>query len=304
MSEPRVVAIVLNYNGKALTIGAVDSLRRMTWPGLDVIVVDNGSTDGSYDAVAAVCPDVIQVRKEVNEGPAAGMNLGLTAALADGRYDYILMLNNDIEVDPAMLTELVRVAERDPGIGCVGPKTYYHGDRARIWSAGGVIRFRESVTAERGIGELDRGQYDRDEEVPYLNFCAVLLRREAVAATGLLDPIYRLSSEDADWCMRMKAERFTCWYAHRAVLYHMVSQTVGVYNPKKTFLSGRSMAIFVRRYGGPWQWLTFVLAMLAAMPLAFLRELGKGNQRAVIEKVRGVLTGLRVPMTAPPRAPV
>lgn len=295
----RVAVIVLNYDGKALTLQALDSLRRMRYPSFDLVAVDNGSTDGSPEAIAAAHPDVIQVRTEVNLGPAGGYNLGMAWAMDRG-YDYLLILNNDVEADPDLLGELVRVAERDPSIGCVGPKTYFYSDRTRLASAGGVIRFKESVTRERGMGAVDRGQFERDEEVSYVNGCGMLIRREAIEAAGLWDPVFFLSVEDADWCVRAKRKGFTCWYAHRAILYHMVSDTVGVYTPKKTFQTGRSSAIFMRRYATPWQRLTFFLFLAAALPVAWLRELGKGNQAAAVAKARGVLEGLRAPMPEPP----
>ena len=154
--EPRVAAVVLNYNGKDLTLETLASLRRTTYPACELVAVDNASTDGSAEAIAEAFPDVTQVRVEVNQGPAGGMNAGLRYVLEQG-FDYALLLNNDIEVDPEMVSELVRVAETDPSIGVVGPKAYYFWDRERIWSAGGILRFKESVTRERGEGELDRG---------------------------------------------------------------------------------------------------------------------------------------------------
>jgi GT2 family glycosyltransferase len=294
-----VAVIVLNYDGKELTLQALASLKELRYPAYDLVVVDNGSTDGSPEAIAGAFPDVLQVNPEVNLGPAGGYNLGMSWAMDRG-YDYLLILNNDIEADPDLLTELVRVAESDPRIGCVGPKTYFYSDRARLASAGGILRFKESVTKERGVGAVDRGQFDRDEEVSYVNGCGMLIRRQAVEAAGLWDPVFFLSVEDADWCVRAKRRGFTCWYAHRAVLYHMVSDTVGVYTPKKTFQTGRSSAIFMRRYATPWQRLTFFLFLAAALPVAWLRELRKGNQAAAVAKGRGVIEGLRAPMPEPP----
>ncbi len=300
--HPRVACLVLNYNGRDITLEAISSLLDMTYPAFDVIHVDNGSTDGSSEAVAEAFPDVIQERIEENKGPTQGLNRGLLAGLA-GDYDYLLSLNNDIEADPEMLTELVRLAESDPSIGCVGPKTFYYWDRQRLWSAGGVIRFKESVTQERGMGEIDRGQYERDEEVDYLNGCAILMRRSVVEQVGIWDPIFNLAVEDADWCMRIKEAGFRCMYAHKSVLWHMVSHTAGNYQARRTFFTGRANTIFVRRYGGPLQWLTFVLFTAVALPLAFLRELPKRNHGAAVAKLKGVLAGLRVPMTAPTAAP-
>lgn len=291
--------MVLNYNGRDLTLETVGSLLEMRYPDWELVVIDNGSTDGSFEAVEAAYPELTQVRVEENRGPAEGMNSGLRHALHEN-FDYFLLLNNDIEVDPDMLAEMVEVAESDPTIGCVGPKAYYYWDRQRIWSAGGILRFRESVTRERGEGEIDRGQFDRDEEVDYVNGCAMLIKRAALEETGLWDPTYFLGVEDADWCARMKRRGYRCFYAHRAKLWHMVSHTLGVYKPGRTFHTGRSTAIFVRRYATPWQWLTFLCFYAASIPLAFLRELPKGNQAAALTKLKGVWEGLRTPISPPP----
>ena len=296
---PRVAAIVLNYNGRKITLEAIASLRRMTYPNCDILHVDNGSSDGSTAAVAEAFPEVRTVGVEDNIGPAGGLNLGMRAAL-DGGYDYLLFLNNDIEAAPEMLTELVQVAESLPDIACVGPKTYYYWDRQRLWSAGGLLRFRESATSERGMGEIDRGQYDRVEEVSYINGCAMLIKREPLREVGYWDPQFQLAGEDADLCMRLKQRGYRCFYTPRAVLWHMVSHTAGSYVAKRTFGSGRSTALFVRRYGRPVDWLSFFLFMGAALPLAFVRELFRGNQAAVWAKAKGIVAGLREPLEPPP----
>jgi GT2 family glycosyltransferase len=297
--DPKVAALVLNYNGKDVTLQTIASLMAMEYGNFDVIHVDNGSTDHSFEAVADAFPDAVQLRTEENLWPAGGANLGMRHALARG-YDYLLILNNDIEVDPAMLTEMVAVAEEDPTVGCVGPKAYYYWDRQRIWSAGGFIRFKESGSRERGMGEIDRGQYDRTEEVDYINGCAVLIPRRVVEEVGGWDPNYRLALEDTDWCLRAKRLGYRCMYGHKAVLWHMVSHTAGGYVGGRTFQTGRSVAILARRHAGPWQWVTFFGFMAAALPLAYLRELPKGNQGAVTAKLRGVIAGLREPLSEPP----
>lgn len=298
-AAPRVAAIVLNYNGREITLEAIGSLRRMTYPNFDILHVDNGSSDGSSEAVAEAFPEVRTVGVEENIGPAGGLNLGMRAAL-DAGYDYLLFLNNDIEAAPEMLTEMVRVAESSPEIACVGPKTYYYADRSRLWSAGGILRFRQSATRERGMGEMDSGQYEEVEEVDYINGCAMLIERGPLEEVGYWDPQFQLAGEDADLCMRLKQRGYRCFYAPRAVLWHMVSPTLGSYVPKRTFGSGRSTALFVRRYGRLRDWLSFFLFMGAALPLAFVRELLRGNQAAVWAKAKGVVAGLREPLAPPP----
>lgn len=301
--HPRVAAVVINYNGLEVTLQAVRSLRQMTYPAFDLVVVDNGSTDGSQDALARAFPDLLQERVEVNQGSSSGYDHGLRWAV-EGGYDYILLLNNDIEVEPDMLDRLVEVAESDPTIGCVGPKCYFHGDRERLWSAGGILRFQEAVTRERGHGEVDRGQYDEDAEVDYVNGCAILIRREAALAAGSWDPVFFICVDDADFCTRVKRKGFRCFYAHRAVLYHMVSYSTGGYTPARNFRLGRSTAIYVRRYARPWQWLSFFAFSGAAFVYAWLRELRHGNQASAVAKLKGIREGLRTELPPPPDIPV
>lgn len=292
-SPPRVAAIVVNYNGKEITQQAVSSLRRMTYPAFDLIVLDNASTDGSPAALTQAFPDLMQLQVDVNRGSSSGYAAGFRWAFENG-YDYVLLLNNDIEVEPDLLDHLVAVAEGDPRIGVVGPKCYFHGDRQRLWSAGGKLRFRESITHERGYGEIDRGQYDRDAEVDYINGCAILIKRSAADAAGPWDPLFFICVDDADFCTRVKRKGFRCVYAHRAVLYHMVAYTTGGYSSGRNVQFGRSSTLYVRRYGSPLNWVTFLLFSTAAFCVAYLRELRKGNQAAAVAKLTGIREGLKI----------
>jgi GT2 family glycosyltransferase len=292
--------MVVNYDGREVTLAAVASLRAMDYAAFDVVVFDNGSRDGSQQALAAAFPDLEQVRKDVNEGSATGYSLAMRWAIERG-YAYVLLLNNDIEVEPTMLTELVRLAESDESAGAVGPKCYFHAQRDRLWSAGGILRFRESITRERGYGEIDRGQFDRDAEVDYVNGCAILIRAAAVRDIGLWDGVFRICVDDADFCTRLVRRGWRCLYAHRAVLYHRVAYTTGGYRPERNFEFGRSSAIYARRYAGPLDWLAFLFFLLASYPVAYLRELRRGNQAAATAKLRGAWAGLRERLGPPPR---
>lgn len=296
---PSVAMLILNYNGRDVTLQTLESVLRLDYPNVHVYVIDNGCTDDSVAAIEAEFPEVRQLHVKPNKGISWGLNHGIQHAL-EAEYDYLLLCNNDIEVAPDMLTRLIEVAESDPSIGCVGPKSYYYSDRERLWSTGGWLRFRESITRERGDGELDRGQYDRDEEVDYVNGCAMLVRREAAEAAGYWDPSYFLGIEDADFCVRLKRAGYRCFYAHRARLWHMISHSIGVYTPGRTFHTGRSSAIFVRKYARWYEWLSVALWLGAAIPWAWLRELRRGNQSAATAKLKGFLTGLRVELAPIP----
>jgi len=299
-SPPRVAAVVINYNGFAITADALASLRRMDYPAFDLIVVDNGSTDDSAERIAAAFPEIHQERVMRNQGSAAGYAYGFRWAFERG-YDYVLLLNNDIEVEPDLLTRLVEVAESDPRIGCVGPKCYFHGERTRIWSAGGRLRFRESITRERGYGEIDRGQFEADADVDYVNGCAILIKRAAALASGTWDPLFFICVDDADFCTRVRAHGFRCLYAHRSVLYHRVAFSTGGYTPGRNFQFGRSSAIYVRRYARFGQRLRYFAFVAAAFVAAYLRELPRGNQAAAVAKLKGIREGFRLDLPPAPR---
>ena len=300
--RPSVLAIVLNYNGRELALQSVESLLGSDYPALEIVVVDNGSSDGSDAAVAERFPGVHRIRTETNLGISGGINLGVRFGLREG-FDFVMSCNNDIEVAPDMVTRLVEAASAHPEAGAFGPKCYYYfGDRNRIWSAGGELRWREAVTREAGMGESDRGQFDRDRETSYVNGACILMRREALLATGLWDPVYHVSVEDADWCERMRRAGWRCRYVHAARLWHMVSPTTGGYKAAQTFRTGRSTAIFVRKYAGAWGWARFLFFVAAAFPAALVRELFRGNASAVFAKYRGFGAGFRAEL--PPVPPL
>ncbi len=298
-STPSVAVLILNYNGRDVTLQTLESMLCSEYPAATFFVIDNGCTDDSVASIEQRFPSVRQLHVSPNRGISWGLNHGIQVAL-DERFDYLLLCNNDIEVATDMISQMVRVAEADPTVGCVGPKSYYYFDRERLWSAGGMLRFRESITRERGDGEIDRGQFDLDEEVDYINGCAMLVRSEAARAVGFWDPVYFLGIEDADYCVRLKRAGYRCVYAHRARLWHMISHSIGVYTPGRTFHTGRSSAIFVRKYARWFEWLSVLAWLGAAIPAAWLRELRRGNQAAATSKLKGFVEGLRVELAPIP----
>jgi hypothetical protein len=175
MSSPLVYCIILNLNGKELLLETVASVRQMTYPNFRIIVADNGSSDGSPNAVRAQHPETILLENGKNLGFGEGNNVGMRHALAHGA-DWVFLLNNDILVDPALLTQLMNIASADASIGILGPKIYYQAQPQTFWYAGGRINFFTGVTSHRGIRETDRGQYDRVEDTDYITGCAMLMR--------------------------------------------------------------------------------------------------------------------------------
>lgn len=256
-SAPRVTIVILNWNGRELTLECLESLERVETPRVDRIVVDNGSTDGSVEAIRGQYRDrVTVIANRENLGFAAGNNVGIRHALDSGA-DFVVLLNNDTVVDPEFIDHLLRTFADDPGVGIAGPKIYYYTPPDQIWFAGGRISLARGVSWHIGIREDDRGQFDRGGEVDYVTGCALMASREVFDTCGFLDPSYVAYYEDADFCMRARLAGFKIVYAPRGRVWHKISaSTGGQMSRRKISRKFKSTWKFLRRYARPWHWLT------------------------------------------------
>ena len=261
---PRVVVIVLTWNGRDLTLACLESLRSARATGVEIVVVDNGSSDGTASAIRERHGErVTIIENAANLGFSAGNNVGIAYALRRGAR-FLLLLNNDTAVDPDFIEELVRPLEQDPHIGITGPKIYYYTPRDRIWFAGGEVRMARGLARHVGIRETDHGQYDVPREVDYVTGCALMARREVYEEVGLLDPSYAAYFEDTDLCIRAGRAGYSLLYVPTAKVWHKISaSTGGQLSRRKMARKLRSGARFFSRYARPYHWLTIPLFFAA-----------------------------------------
>ncbi len=291
---PCVAVIVLSWNRVADTLDCVASVARQTYPNFKTIVVDNGSTDGSVAAIRAAFPNTTLLANPTNLGFGEGNNVGLRYALAQG-VDHVLLLNNDTVVDPALIDELVKVIESDSRIGATGAKILYQASPGRLWSAGGVINFTEGVARLRGYRQLDRGQFDRVEEVDCVPACAMLICRQALEQVGLFDPVFSPAYlEDSDWCMRARRGGYRIVYVPSAKVWHKVSMSGGgEYNLRERYLIGYNSVQFMRRYATLVGWLKYFVFAVLSLPALYVVRVFQGRGRGVLVKGLGIWDGLR-----------
>jgi GT2 family glycosyltransferase len=224
---PRVVVVVLNWNGRVDTLACLASLTAVDYPNWEVIVVDNGSEDGSVDAVRKAHPAVAVIESAENLGFAGGNNLGIDVALQRAA-DFILLLNNDTTVAPDLLSVFVRVAHDRPDAGALSGKIYFMNDPQRLWYAG--TRWNRSGAAFEHVGQgvVDGGDcFEQVCETDYACGCAMFLRASAVRAIGPLDERFFLLFEETDWCFRAKRAGFRSLFVPGARLWHRVSASLG-----------------------------------------------------------------------------
>jgi GT2 family glycosyltransferase len=246
---PEVAIVVLNWNSGGLTADCIRSLQGLTYAHFRIVVPDNGSTDGSAGMIQAAFPGIRLVENGKNLGFAGGNNPGIRLALAEGA-DYVLLLNNDTEVDPSFLDELVRVAESDPEIGIASPKIYFYSEPDRLWFAGGRIDFWKGQTLHLGDGEIDDGKYDQVGDTGFVSGCAMLVKRKVFEDIGLLyEPMF-LYYEDSDFCARALRAGYRIVMAPKARIWHKVSSTTGKVKDLQWFYGTRNMLIFEKRNAG------------------------------------------------------
>lgn len=248
-SHPRVAVIILTWNQRDLTLDCLRSLSASDYPQEfhQIIVVDNGSQDGTAAAIRAAYPSVVVLENAENLGFAAGNNVGLRFAL-QGDAQYLMLLNNDTVVDTDMLSRLVQVIEQDSTIVIVGPKMLYYDQPARIWCAGNRIDWQLGGSIRLQAEEEESAAEEPLRDVDFITACAILLRRSAVERVGLLDPRFFIYYEETDWCVRIaRATGQRVVYVPTAKIWHKVSAAMGVSSPPTDYYMTRNVLLFLTK---------------------------------------------------------
>lgn len=253
---------ILNFNSKAHTLACLSSLAGSKTKdiSLTVIVRDNASEEpfsleGDYPFPVSV------FYNKVNNGFAGGHNENITYALSLGA-DAVLLLNNDATVAGDTIEILNTVCVSDPSIGAAVPKIYfakgheYHKDRYAqkdlgtvIWYAGGIMDWRNILGKNKGVDEVDKGQYDTQEKTALFTGCCVLIKKEVFEKVGLFDEKYFLYYEDSDFAQRMKEMKFVTMYTPKAIAWHAnASSGGGSGSELQDYYISRNRLLFGMRY--------------------------------------------------------
>jgi len=260
--DVEVSAIVVNWNGREHLEVCLGSLLAQRGVRVEIVLVDNGSTDGSLEFVRERFGDRVRLLAQPeNIGYGAALNRGV--AVARGRH--LLVLNNDTEVDERCLAVLVDAANRHPAAGSFAPKILSFDDRQVIDNVGHLL-YADGLSRGRGRLERDHGQYDQEEDILLGSGCAMLLRRDMLAAVGTFDEDLFAYCEDTDLGLRARLAGWSCMSVPKAVVYHKYSASTAHYSPLKAFLVERNR-IWVATKCLPWP-------LLALNPLFTLLRLG------------------------------
>lgn len=234
-SQPKVSIIFLNWNGKKDTFELLESLKKISYKNYDIIIVDNGSIDGTqkefkkkYKKIATL------IENGKNLGEAEGLNVGIKEALKR-KSDYVLIMDNDMYVDKEFLNFLVDSMEKNPEVAVVGPKIYYSNPDNMIWSAGCDYHFRGFRS--RYQKQIDSGQADKEEYVDAVD-CVLLMRAKILRKEGILNGEFFTMHEMTGWCLKVSKKKYKVLYVPKSKIWHKVSATWD------KFEEGKEMSIY------------------------------------------------------------
>lgn len=257
---PKVSIITLNWNGLEDTIECLESLKKITYPNYEVVVVDNGSVGNDTDILYERYGEYIKlIRNDENLGFTGGNNVALQYLLIDSDADYFLLLNNDTVVDPEFLTEMVMVAETDASIGIAGCKTYFYDDPKRLQVVCEKINMYKGQPIRVGFNESDNGQYEDIKSVDYVQGSCFLIRRNIVENIGLLDEDYFTYWEEADYCYRAKKAGYKTIYVPKSHIWHKESISISHVSPLTEYYMARNNFLFMSRYANKKQIISFIV---------------------------------------------
>jgi GT2 family glycosyltransferase len=257
-----ISVVVVNWNRKELLRACLDSLRRQGEVPFEVIVVDNGSADGSAE-MAETEFGVRVIRNRENRGFCAANNQGIAAA----QGEFVALINNDAEAAQGWLAALHRACSKAPDVGMAASKVLVWEEPSRIDKAGHLI-FPDGQNRGRGSGAADHGQYDREEEVLWPDGCAAMYRKSMLDETGGFDEDFFAYGDDAELGLRARIAGWRCVYTPQAVVRHHRGSTLGKDSVRRLELIERNRLLLAMKLF-PWSLLLF-------NPLFFAARLGAG----------------------------
>lgn len=285
-SHPRVSIVIVTWNALPLLKQCLPSVVATDYPNFEIVLADNASEDGSAEWVAATYPAIKVVRHPENWAFCKGNN----EAIPHTTGDYIVLLNNDVEVPPDWLTPLVDHMEHQPDVGAIQPKLLQYDDRSCFEYAGGSGGFldRYGYPFTRGriffTLEPDEGQYDDARDIFWATGAALMLRRSAIDKTGLLDERFFMHMEEIDLCWRLQRHGYRIRVEPSSIVYHIGGASLPQGNPRKTYLNFRNNLLLLYKNLPPVRWRTTFPQRAVLDGLAMLRALagGQGKEFAAI----------------------
>ncbi len=276
---PPVTIVIVNWNGRALMEACLPSVLATRYPHFETLVVDNASTDGSVDWLRARHPGVKTLALPENRGFCGGNNAGIRATLSP----YVVLLNNDVEVEAGWLDPLVAWMDAHPRCAAAQPKLLRHDRRDVFEYAGACGGFLDRLGYPFTRGRLfetmerDRGQYDAPRRVFWATGAALVLRRDALERVGLLDEGFFMHMEEIDLCWRLQHAGYEVWAVPQGRVYHIGGASLPQGHARKTYYNFRNNLLLLYKNLPPRAWWRLLPRRALLDGLAAARFLAGGS---------------------------
>ncbi|MBN2669357.1 MAG: glycosyltransferase family 2 protein [Bacteroidales bacterium] len=279
---PLVSIISINFNQSQMTCDMIESLKRITYPNIEIIIVDNGSPSDNPDIIEEKYPQIKLIKTGKNLGFAGGNNQGILEA--NGKY--LLFLNNDTEVEPDFLEPLVYQLESDSSIGLVSPKIkFFFSEKKNTIQYAGSTGINPSTGRGEKIGsfQYDKGQYNDIRETQLGHGAAMMIPTTVIKEVGLMPDIFFLYYEEHDWCEKIKNGGYKVFYVGSSVVYHKESMSVGKNSPLRMYYMTRGRLLYTRRNtSGLTKLKALVFFTLLSVPKNSIKLLLEGENKLLI----------------------
>ena len=295
---PPLAIILVNWNGLDYTLKCLDSLRSATFQDFQIIVVDNGS-EMSQVAQLRKVEGIYLIELPKNTGFTGGNNEGIGWALAQG-FEFIMLLNNDTEVDPGFIEPLIQAVQQND-TGAVQPKIYNLYDRNMLWSMGGYIHKYSGKPVTIGSYVQDDGTYNATQQVDWISGCCILTKNAVFREIGILDDKFFALCEDVDWSLRVKKAGYTLQVVPSSRIYHAESASTtskvkgkeGYRSPFRVFLNIRNHIYLLRKHRDQY----YVLSAIVSQAIKISAYCGYFILRGRWQKLKATLRGFREGIT-------
>jgi len=224
--NPLVYIIILNWNGRDLTLDCLKSLSKIKYDNFEILIVDNGSSDDSVKAIRNKYPKIKILQLDKNIGYAAGNNAGLEF-IKNENPNYIIFLNNDTIVYHKFIVPLTEPLMKNSDVGQTVPKIFFANSKNKIWYAGGKVNLWLGHIYHIGIRKYDSSQYSESQYTDYATGCCFCMRREDFTEIGKFDTSFPMYAEDVDLSLRIKTNGKKVLYVTNSNIWHKVSASIG-----------------------------------------------------------------------------
>jgi len=283
---PLVSIISINYNQSEVTCQLLESLRNISYPNVEIIVVDNCSMEQDPLVISEKYPEIQFVRSKENLGFAGGNNLGLKVS----KGEYLLFLNNDTEVDKGFLEPMINLLESDKSIGMVSPKIryFYHPDTIQYagYTPLNKLTLRHHLV---GYKQVDRGEFSKSGLTNFSHGAAMIVPRRVIQDVGPMQEEYFLYYEELDWGTRIKKAGYNIWYMADSLIYHKESITTGKNSPMRTYYLARNRLLYARKnLSGFTLCANLIFQLMVSAPKNLLQYLLSGETTQIKFYLRGL----------------